>query len=237
MTWNISTESSESDIRSALQEFSPWRTKIVFNGKISTEEYETIEPFSRTPLNKIEAAERFLPREALAGRILDIGCNNGYNSISLAQRFGAKATGIDYNPRHVRVCRKLAEMAGVAAEFVQADAEQFSRPGEFDLVLHFGTLYHLANPLLALRRSADNLSQHGWLALETTAYVGGLDPRENLWVWGFNGDKTNYWALSKLTIEEALVDIGFSTITLAIESNPPAYNGKMSRVLYVAQKK
>jgi hypothetical protein len=36
------------------------------------------------------------------------------------------------------------------AEFLLDSAEIFSRHKEFDVVLHFGTLYHLPNPLLLL---------------------------------------------------------------------------------------
>jgi SAM-dependent methyltransferase len=234
--WNIETTASEAEIRSILKEFSPWRTKVTFNGSISSDEYETFEPFSKIPLNKINAAERYLPKKALSGRILDVGCNSGYNSIALAQRYRARPTGIDFNSRHPKVADRLAKLANVDAEFLEADAEQFSRPGEFDLIIHFGTLYHLPNPLCALYRCGENLKSGGWLALETTAYTGGDDPRQSLWVWGFNGDKTNYWALSKLTIEEYLDAIGFHEIGLAIESRPAIYEGRMSRVLYVARK-
>ena len=80
-------------------------------------------------------------------------------------------TGIDMytsthrNPR--AFCRKVA---GVNGEFVAASAETFSRPEEFDVVLHFGTLYHLPNPGTSLRATFDNLRRGGYLALETHVY-------------------------------------------------------------------
>jgi 2-polyprenyl-3-methyl-5-hydroxy-6-metoxy-1,4-benzoquinol methylase len=172
----------------------------------------------------------------LGGDVLDIGCNNGYNGITLAQLYGARPVGIDFAGRHPKVARELARISNVEGEWLQADAEQFSRPGAFDLILHFGTLYHLPNPMLALRRCAENLKPGGWLALETVAYIGGANPKDSRWVWGFNGDITNYWALSKVTIEEWLAQIGFEQIQLAIESKPKIYEGEMSRVLYVARK-
>jgi SAM-dependent methyltransferase len=79
-------------------------------------------------------------------------------------------TGIDIVPRHIEISRFLSEIAGVNAEFLIASAETFSRPEEFDVILHFGTLYHLPNPVLSLRTTFDNLRSGGYLALETQVY-------------------------------------------------------------------
>jgi hypothetical protein len=37
-------------------------------------------------------------------------------------------------------------LAGASCEFEVGSAETFSRPSEFDVVIHFGTLYHLPSP-------------------------------------------------------------------------------------------
>ena len=235
-TWNVQTDASDEEIKAFLKEYSPWRALITFNKSISSETYETYQPFNRTPLGKIQAAERHLPKSALSGDILDIGFNCGYNSIYLASAYGARPVGIENNTRHQKVATYLAELSRVKAEFVIGDAENFVRENSFDLIVHFGTLYHLPNPMLSLASTARNLRPDGWLALETTAYIGGTGPKENLWIYGFNGDKSNFWALSKPTIEEMLEVLGFTDIKLVTESFPPIYKGKMSRIIYVARK-
>jgi SAM-dependent methyltransferase len=235
-TWNVQTDVPEGEIKAFLQDYAPWRLLLTFNGKISSEDYGIFEPFNRTPLGKIKALEPHLPREALGGDILDIGFNCGYNSIYLASAYGARPVGIENNARHQKVANHLAALCKVKAEFLLGDAETFLRPQAFDLIVHFGTLYHLPNPMLALATSANNLRLGGWLALETTAYIGGADPKENLWVNGFNGDPTNFWALSKTTLEEMLTLLGFAEIKLVREIEPPIYQGRMSRVTYVARK-
>jgi hypothetical protein len=61
--------------------------------------------------------------------------------------------------------RFLAGLAGASCEFEVGSAETFSRPSEFDVVLHFGTLYHLPSPqpLLSLGQSFENLKPDGRL--------------------------------------------------------------------------
>jgi SAM-dependent methyltransferase len=235
-TWNVQTDAPQEEIKAFLEEYSPWRALVTFNNGISSDAYETTQPFTRTPLNKIAAVEPHLPKSVLGGDILDIGFNCGYNSIHLASKYGARPVGIETNARHQKVATHLASLSRVKAEFVIGDAENFLRENSFDLIVHFGTLYHLPNPMLALATSAKNLRTDGWLALETTAYIGGSDPKENLWVYGFNGDTSNFWAISKTTLEEMLTTAGFADLKLVKESFPAVYKNKMSRVIYVARK-
>jgi 2-polyprenyl-3-methyl-5-hydroxy-6-metoxy-1,4-benzoquinol methylase len=235
-TWNVQTDASEEEIKAFLKEYSPWRALVTFNNRISSDAYETYQPFNRTPLNKIAAVEPHVPKSVLGGNILDIGFNCGYNSIYLASTYGARPVGIENNPRHQKVATHLASLSRVKAEFLIGDAENFLRKNAFDLIVHFGTLYHLPNPMLALATCAENLRANRWLALETTAYIAGSDPKENLWVYGFNGDTSNFWAISKTTLEEMLTATGFADVKLITESFPPIYKGKMSRVIYVARK-
>ena len=97
------------------------------------------------------------------GKLLGVGCCADYNSIHAAVKYGVRCTGIDVVPRHIEASRFLSEIAGVNAEFLITSAETFSRSEEFDVVLHFGTLYHLPNPVLSLRASFDNLRPGGYL--------------------------------------------------------------------------
>jgi SAM-dependent methyltransferase len=106
----------------------------------------------------------------------------------------------------------LSEIAGVNAEFLIASAETFSRPQEFDVVLHFGTLYHLANPVLSLRASFDNLRPGGYLALETQVYDHPEDANICYFMHMQNNDATNFWALSTSVLTKCLELVGFREI-------------------------
>jgi SAM-dependent methyltransferase len=181
--------------------------------------------------------ESHIPKEALGGAVLDIGFNAGYNSIYLAKKYDARTTGVEVSQRHLAVASHIARLSKVRGEFLIGDGETFLREGSFDLVLHFGTLYHQPNPILSLKTAGRNLRSGGWLALETTAYLAGQDPYENLFLCGAFGDPTNMWALSKPTIEFVLKNEGFNEPALLAESHLKIYEGRMSRVMYVAQKR
>jgi SAM-dependent methyltransferase len=68
------------------------------------------------------------------GRALDVGCGEGADAIWLA-RSGWTVTAIDVSEVAVGRARAAAELAGVAVEWVSADALQTAFPaGSFDLV-------------------------------------------------------------------------------------------------------
>ena len=233
--WEIETTATDDVIDELIREFTPWRVLIRFNGHLSTDTYGTREPFNRTPLLKMKAIEAALPEEAFRGTALDIGFNCGYNAIHLASR-GMKVVGIENNPNNLRVALRLAELARGDVSLSMGDAEDYLAPDSLDLALHLGTLYHLKNPVRSLENIGRSVRSGGWIALETVAYVGGTDGNECLWVYGFAGDMSNTWAIGKSALESMLRISGFCDPKLVIESYPAAYNGKMSRVLYVAQK-
>jgi len=80
---------------------------------------------------------------------LDAGCGVGYFA-ELLQQLGLRVTAFDARPENVEEARR--RHPGI--EFHVADAEELCPQefGAFDLVLCFGLLYHLENPLRALRR-------------------------------------------------------------------------------------
>lgn len=168
--------------------------------------------------------------------MLDIGCNSGHNAIHAATAYGMKATGIDVSPRHMAVSRFLAGVAGADATFLQESAETFSRPGSFDVVLHFGTLYHLPNPLLALSVSHGNLKPGGWLALETHTFDHPDDPTLCRFVHGDNNDDTNFWAISEQVLSRYLAFLGFTGIRTVVKATPAMLGPHEHRILMVAQK-
>jgi 2-polyprenyl-3-methyl-5-hydroxy-6-metoxy-1,4-benzoquinol methylase len=196
-----------------LRHWEPWGHRIDFDNGVSTKDFRRRIPFSQQPLNKLRFVEAVIPFANMScGKLLDVGCCAGYNSIHAAVKYGACCTGIDVVPRHIEVSRFLSEIAGVNAEFLIASAETFSRPEEFDVVLHFGTLYHLANPVLSLRASFDNLRPGGYLALETQVYDHPEDANICYFMHMQNNDATNFWALSTSVLTKCLELLGFSEI-------------------------
>lgn len=199
----IDTAVDPERLRRILKAHEPWRHRIDFSGGISTADFRTSRPFSATPSRKVQLAERHVGPLAGYKRALDVGCNAGYNSLYLASRYGTQVLGLDHEPRHVRVSQELAEVASVpGCHFQQGDAETFRDPAGFDLILHFGTLYHLRNPVRALETALANLRPGGLMLIETQLY-GFPWSRKAAFIHGYRGDRSNWWALG----ERALKDI------------------------------
>ena len=222
--------------RRYLEKYGPWRSLLQFDTGPRSDDVVTFEPFNRYPLRKLQFTLDALPSLPRNIRVLDIGFNSGYNALHLAGKLDAAVTGIDVTERHRDAASELAEMTGVTAEFLLASAEEFCRADEFDLVLHFGTLYHLPNPMRSLELAARSLKPGGWLALETVKYAASPDPAICKWIYGFNGDRTNFWALGEKAIEELLETAGLTGFRKIKEVPVAAYNGEMTRAIWVARK-
>ena len=112
--------------------------------------------FPRSRWANSRFAASAIPFEELAGgRLLDVGCNHGYNSIHAAVKYRFSTIGIDIQPRHIEASRFLADLAGASSEFELANAETFSRPRGFDVVLHFGTADNAIGYAMHSSRSHD----------------------------------------------------------------------------------
>jgi len=87
-------------------------------------------------------------------RVLDIACNSGFWSVQCAL-LGANVVAFDARPELIEQAELIASIVGVEnIEFRQLDFWEM-RPenlgGTFDVVLNLGILYHLPDPLEALR--------------------------------------------------------------------------------------
>ncbi|WP_194890878.1 class I SAM-dependent methyltransferase [Catenulispora pinisilvae] len=76
-------------------------------------------------------------------RILHLQCHIGLDTISLA-RLGAEVTGVDFSETAVEKARAFAAAAGVAADFVVADAQDLpeSLANRFDIVFASHGVFH-----------------------------------------------------------------------------------------------
>jgi tRNA (mo5U34)-methyltransferase len=104
---------------------------------------------------KVEKLPYFgLPDNMTGMRVLDIGHAEGFFSFESERRGAAEVVGIENYPpmaRKFQICRTAfgsratSHLAGV----YDISPKTF---GTFDLVMFFGVLYHLRNPLLALEK-------------------------------------------------------------------------------------
>jgi tRNA (mo5U34)-methyltransferase len=85
---------------------------------------------------------------------IDVACHEGYYGALLAQRGCKRVLGVDtrienlISAKLMRDALRLSNLSFIQADVTAMDPSHF---GQFDIVLMFGLLYHLENPVGALR--------------------------------------------------------------------------------------
>lgn len=112
---------------------------------------------------------RFLPPHLHVGqRILDVGCGPGSITCDIATLVApGEVIGLDLQPSQVAAAQALAERRGIAnARFESASIYALPFPdASFDVVTAFGILFHLRDPLTALRELRRVLRPGGMVAV------------------------------------------------------------------------
>ncbi len=116
-----------------------------------------------TALNRARMAHLQLLNLPIAGkRVLDVGCGVGHLAASL-EAMGARVTCVDSRADNIAAVRQ--RHPHFAAYVANAERDPLSALGQFDIVFSYGLLYHLENPVQALRNMAAAAGQG--LLLET----------------------------------------------------------------------
>ena len=141
--------------------------------------------------------------------VMDLGAGDGRIAIAAAKKFGARSTGIEYNPDMVRLAQRNAEKEGVAgkAKFMQADifATDFSQASVL-------TMYLLPNLNLKLRPTiltmkpgtrvvSHSFNMEDWKPDETSS----LDGR-NAYLWIVPANVGGAW---RVTFNNQSYDVNF----------------------------
>lgn len=109
-------------------------------------------PLGDFPAKKWQQIRHAVPADLSGWRVLDVGCNAGYYSFTLAER-GAEVVGVDIDERYLAQARWAAQHMAVdrPPEFHKLSVYRLGElEGRFDLVWFMGVAYHLRHPLLAL---------------------------------------------------------------------------------------
>ncbi|HEY2377950.1 MAG TPA: class I SAM-dependent methyltransferase [Gemmatimonadaceae bacterium] len=111
---------------------------------------------------EIPALLRALP-VARGCRLLEVGCGRGVALTELARRCQpSRLVGIDIAPDLIALAQARLAHFGVSAELQVGDVRQLPfADGEFNVVIDFGTCYHIDQPGAALRQIARVLAAGG----------------------------------------------------------------------------
>jgi len=116
---------------------------------------EGVEKIHTTRLEMMNRAlDASVGRDCSALTAVDLACHQGWFALHLARRQFKSILAVDARPEHLADAQLMADVAGVRTlkplqlDLEEARAEQI---GVHDVTLMLGLLYHLENPVRALR--------------------------------------------------------------------------------------
>ena len=126
----------------------------------------------------IEAVPEVAARLREGGKVADLGSGTGWSAIAMARAF-PKATviGFDSDDASVTDARANADTAGVAVEFIKADAATMADHGPFDLVLILEVLHDLARPVEVLEAARHSLNDDGVVLVADEKVAESFQPK------------------------------------------------------------
>jgi tRNA (mo5U34)-methyltransferase len=209
----------ESEIRAKIASVPTWYHQIEVRPGIVTPGVND----TRTVLAHLD-----LPDDCRGLRALDLGTRDGLFAFELARR-GAEVVAIDYMPKERTGFPVASELLGIDITYRQENIYNLDpdRDGTFDIVLFLGLLYHLPDPMRALR-IARRLCR-GRLHLETQVLDNALLLADGTFISlasaapavadlpiaqfypgaALNGDPTNYWVPNMACLRGMLSENNF----------------------------
>jgi tRNA (mo5U34)-methyltransferase len=144
----------EAELRSPLPWMYPWQLTPAVAVDLEGSELPSVHATRSAMIEPVV-------REALAAAgpdatVLDLGCNEGWFAHRALEWGAARVVGLDVREANVRRASLIQRHFGIDPErlrFERADvfALDAARLGTFDVVLVLGLIYHLENPVGALR--------------------------------------------------------------------------------------
>jgi ubiquinone biosynthesis O-methyltransferase len=113
-----------------------------------------------------------LLEDGLEGKqVLDAGCGAGKLALMMARK-AQRVEGLDFSGQAIRIARLLAELSHTRnVSFVEQSIEDVPEEPKYDLVTLIGTLEHVIDPVLTLRKLAGVLKPGGLMLLECPGFL------------------------------------------------------------------
>ena len=155
-----------------------------------------------------------LPLDCRGMRALDLGTRDGFFAFELERR-GAEVVAVDYVAMTDSGFAVAAELLDSRVTYLQRNLYELTPAdvGTFDIVLFLGLLYHLPDPLGALRVVRNLTRQRMYLETLILDFGGELDELPLMRFFAgssWAGDPTNYWGPNVRCVEEMLAECEFA---------------------------
>lgn len=189
---------TSADAQQRLKELGPWFYEFDLGpyGKTTSELPPEVLPIHQTRLEMVEG----VVDEHFRGRLdrvscLDIGCHEGFYTVAMGRKGMRAVRGIDVRTASLTKARFVTDVLGLTnVAYNQCNVEDLGTE-RYELCLFLGVLYHLENPVLALR----NISRiTGELCILETQVV---DEVEGETEWGARAWKRPYHGVLALIDE------------------------------------
>lgn len=155
-----------------------------------------------------------LPLDCRGMRALDLGTRDGFFAFELERR-GAEVVAVDYVSMADSGFGVAAELLGSRVTYQQRNLYDITTVdlGTFDIVLFLGLLYHLPDPLGALRVVRNLTRQRMYLETLVLDFGPEMDELPLMRFFAgstWAGDPTNYWGPNLRCVEEMLGETEFA---------------------------
>jgi len=155
-----------------------------------------------------------LPADCHGLRVLDLGTRDGFFAFELERR-GAEVVAVDYVAMTESGFALSAALLQSRVTYLQRNLYDLTAAelGTFDIVLFLGLLYHLPDPLGALRIVRNLTRQKMYLETLVLDFGGENDELPLMRFFAgssWAGDPTNYWGPNVRCIEEMLSETEFA---------------------------
>jgi ubiquinone/menaquinone biosynthesis C-methylase UbiE len=194
---------------------------------------EALAPYDHFHGRGLEATEEFadLLTVSLDDHILDIGSGIGGPARYIAQRFGARVTGIDLTAEFCEVARRLTRALGLAdrVDFKQVDALAMSfADASFDGAYSMNVSMNIADKARFYAEIHRVLRPGGWLVLSEIAQgPGGAPAYPTPWA---RTAESSFLATPQQT-REGLEAAGFAVSSLRETTEQSLADGARSRAM------
>jgi tRNA (mo5U34)-methyltransferase len=153
------------------------------------------------------------PEDWTGLRVLDVGTRDGFFAFE-AERRGADVVAVDYLPATESGFSLAAEVFASRVRFLHTNLYDLdpAKLGTFDVVLFLGLLYHLPDPIGALRilRSLTRSRLYvESLVMDFGAGTAGVPLMQLFPGASFANDPTNFWGPNLRCIEDMLEETEF----------------------------